>query len=61
MSRFVSQSAAADHLGVTVRTIRRYITDGLLPAYRVGPRGDIRIRPEDLERLVRRVPTAGKS
>ncbi len=29
-------TAAADHLGVNPRTIRRYISEGRLTAYRVG-------------------------
>lgn len=58
MSRYISMAAAAEQLGLSTRSIRRYVSEGLLPAYRVGPRGDIRVRPEDLDRLVRRVPTA---
>lgn len=45
----------ADARGVAVRTVRRWIAAGLLPAYRVGPRL-VRIRPDDLEQLDRRIP-----
>jgi len=48
----------AEVTGFSVRTIRARISDGTLPAYRVGPRA-IRIRIDDLDRLMRRIPTAG--
>ena len=34
----VSLTAAADHAGVSTRTIRRWIASGELPAYRIGPK-----------------------
>jgi excisionase family DNA binding protein len=34
--RWMSTGAAADHLGVTVRTLYRMIDEGDLPAYRFG-------------------------
>jgi hypothetical protein len=46
--------AAAD--GLSVRTMRRRISDGSCPACRFGPR-KIRVRLEDLEDLGRRIPT----
>jgi excisionase family DNA binding protein len=49
---------AAQVYGCSVRTIRARIADGSLPAYRLGPRA-IRIRVEDLDALMRRIPTAG--
>jgi excisionase family DNA binding protein len=42
---------AAEILGVTSATIRRWVSAGVLPARRVGPGGRIRIDPADLERL----------
>jgi excisionase family DNA binding protein len=53
----VSITEAAKYLGVSTRTLRRYIADGRLPAYRVGNQ-IIRINPDDLVRLERRIPTA---
>lgn len=45
--------AEAQHKArVTERTIRRWIAQGLLPAYRVGPRR-ILINSADLDALVR--------
>jgi excisionase family DNA binding protein len=38
---------AAEHFGVDPRTIRRWISAGVLPARRVGPRV-IRVNPDDL-------------
>lgn len=42
----------------SLKSIRRRVADGTLPAYRLGPRL-IRVKPEDLDRLDRRIPTAG--
>lgn len=53
----LSQAQAAEYLGVTDRTIRNYVSRGELPAYRVGGRV-VRIDPADLEKLLRRIPTA---
>lgn len=54
---FISLSAAAGILGISVHTLRRRIADGELPAFRTGPR-IIRVRVSDLERLLHRVPNA---
>jgi excisionase family DNA binding protein len=48
---------AAEYVGVNPRTIRRWISQGQLPASRVGPRL-VRIKADDLEGIVRRMPTA---
>ena len=47
-----------DMLGISVHTLRRRIAAGELPAFRTGKRG-IRVRVGDLERILRRVPSAG--
>jgi excisionase family DNA binding protein len=54
----VSIAAAAEHLGVSERSIRRWIAEGLLPAYRVGPTL-IRLDLDDVDKLARRIPTGG--
>jgi excisionase family DNA binding protein len=41
----------------SVKTIRRRISDGTIPAYRFGRR-QIRIKLEDLEGTARRIPSA---
>lgn len=42
--------------GISERTLRRYIAEGVLPAYRLGPRL-IRIDPDDVAALFERIPT----
>jgi len=48
---------AAEITEQSVRTIRRRISDGSLPAYKFGPR-HIRIKLEDLEAMARRIASA---
>jgi excisionase family DNA binding protein len=48
--------AAAARVGLNHRTIRRYIAEGKLRAYRVGDRL-IRVDQADVDALVRPVPT----
>lgn len=55
---FISLAQAADILGISVHTLRRRIAAGELPAFRTGRR-IIRVRVADLERILRRVPSAG--
>lgn len=57
-TKYLTIAQAADILGQSVKTVRRRISDGTLPAYRVGPRS-IRLRIEDLEVSCRRIPSAG--
>lgn len=49
--------AAAERTGLSVKTLRRRIAEGRLPAYRSGPRS-IRVDPADVNRLMVRIPTA---
>jgi len=48
---------AAEITEQSVRTIRRRISDGSLPAYKFGPR-HIRIKLEDLEAMARPIASA---
>jgi excisionase family DNA binding protein len=62
--RYVSLQQAAEMLAVSSKTVRRFIARGELPAYTLGERGagngrPIRIRIDDLEALLHRIPTAG--
>jgi excisionase family DNA binding protein len=43
---------AARRLGVDTSTVRRYIRSGLLPAYRIGGQGVIRVNADDVEALL---------
>jgi excisionase family DNA binding protein len=54
---YLSLEEAAEAMSVSVRTIRRWIAAGTLPAYRCGQRA-IRIKLEDLEAAPREIPTA---
>lgn len=54
---YVSLAQAADHVGVSERTIRRWIADGRLAGYRVGPRL-VRVDRAELEALFWAIPTA---
>jgi len=47
MARKVSLQEVADEYGLCTRTIRNYIAQGLLTAYRVGPRV-IRLDPDEV-------------
>lgn len=55
---YVTVAQAATEYICSTRTIRRKIAKGELPAYRLGSRS-IRIRRDDLERLLRPVPAIG--
>ncbi|WP_370287890.1 helix-turn-helix domain-containing protein [Nocardioides sp.] len=56
--RWLDQQAAAEYLGVTDRTIRNYIARGVLPARRISGSRLIRIAADDLDNLLRPVPSA---
>lgn len=55
--RFESLADAAERTGLSTRTLRRRISEGLLPAYRSGPRV-IRVDPDDVDHMFQRIPTA---
>ena len=54
---YVSLDQAAEIMSLSARTIRRRISDGTIPAYQCGRR-PIRIRLDELEAALRRIPTA---
>lgn len=56
--RLASITAAADYADVSTRTLRRYIAEGRVTGYRVGPRL-VKIDLADLDKLARPIPTAG--
>lgn len=51
ISQLISVDQAAEYLGVTSSTIRRWISDGSIRGYRVGVRF-IRVHKADLDSLV---------
>jgi excisionase family DNA binding protein len=54
---YLSLEEAAEIMSLSTRTIRRRISDGTIPAYQCGRR-PIRIRLDDLEAALRRIPSA---
>lgn len=54
---YLSLEEAAEAMSVSVKTIRRWIASGTLPAYRCGRRA-IRIKLDDLEAAPHRIPSA---
>jgi len=54
---YLSLDQAAEVMSLSVKTIRRRIADGTIPAYQCGRR-PIRIRLDDLEAALRRIPSA---
>ncbi|MEJ2557843.1 MAG: helix-turn-helix domain-containing protein [Anaerolineae bacterium] len=58
-SIYLSVRQAADLLSVSTRTIRRYIKQQYLPAYRVAGQPTIRIKREDVDALLE--PIAAES
>ena len=53
---YLSLTEAAQVMSMSVKTIRRRIADGTIPAYTCG-RGLLRIRLDELEEAMRRVST----
>ena len=56
-TQYVTLAEAAELMSVSVKTLRRRIADGTIPAYCCGRRV-IRIRVEDLDGALRRIPAA---
>ncbi len=54
---YVSLEEAAEMMSLSTRTIRRRISDGTIPAYQCGRRS-IRLRLDELESALRRIPSA---
>lgn len=55
---WVSMSVAAEHLGVSQKTLRRMISQGRITAYRFGPRL-VRVDANELDAIGTKIPTAG--
>ncbi len=54
---YLSLEQAAEVMSLSVKTIRRRIADGTIRAYQCGRR-PIRIRLDELEAALRRIPSA---
>lgn len=57
-ANLLTLDAAARHLGVSTRTVRRRVADGSLRAFRVGPTL-LRVDAADVDALLVLVPAAG--
>lgn len=56
--KLVSQVQAAEYLGCSTKTIRRRIADGTLTGYKVGRTHTIRVDQEELDTILRPIPSA---
>lgn len=54
----LTMAEATAYTGCSARTLRRYVSDGRLPAFRLGPRRLV-FRVPDLDALLQPVPTIG--
>jgi hypothetical protein len=50
--RFLSLPDASTYTSYAPKTLRRYISEGKLTAYRATPNGDIRLAIEELDALL---------
>lgn len=50
---YLSTAEAAAYLGVSKNTLRSYITKGIVPAHRLGPRL-LKFDPAELDRVIGR-------
>jgi excisionase family DNA binding protein len=48
--RWMSTKDAAEHLGITLRSLYRFIDEGTLPAYRFGR--VIRLKEDEVDRFI---------
>lgn len=60
MGKKISLETAADELGVSKRTVRRLISAGQLPAYRVGEQS-VRIDINDIASVLKPIVPDGKT
>lgn len=55
---YLTVTQCAERFGVTDSSIRRWIAQGRLPAYRLGSQ-QLRVRADDLDAILVPVPTSG--
>lgn len=58
---YLSLTSAAVRFDVSRKTIKRAIDRGDIPAVKLGPRGDLRVRVADLDRWPRPVRNGAES
>ena len=57
MSPMLTISEVAHLLNVHINTVRRWSNQGIIRAYRIGPRGDRRFRKRDITGFLRELKT----
>lgn len=57
--RWSTMTETADYLGVSPRSLRAYISQGLIPAYRLGPRM-VRLNLDEVDAAFREIPTTDR-
>lgn len=57
--QWLTLSQAAEHAAASTRTVRRWIAEGKLPAYRAAGKASIRVRLADVDALFSPIPTVG--
>ncbi len=55
--QYESVGDAAARVGVSTKTVRRWIASGQLAGYRMGPRL-LRVDPDEFDRMLTVIPTA---
>jgi excisionase family DNA binding protein len=55
--QYESVADAAARVGVSTKTVRRWIASGQLAGYRMGPRL-LRVDPDEFDRMLTLIPTA---
>lgn len=51
----------ADYLHLAINTVRRWSDEGVLTAYRLGPRGDRRYDLQEVNKILKRKAGHGRS
>ena len=49
---YFTRQEAADHLHISTRTLDRWVTDGVIPAYRVRGIQSLRFKQTDIEAML---------
>jgi excisionase family DNA binding protein len=61
MTRLITQQQAAKFAGVTDRTIRNWISEGHLTGYRLPTGRAVRVDQDELQRIMRVIPTVRRA
>ncbi len=56
---WLTLNQAAEHAAASTRTVRRWIAEGKLPAYRAAGKASVRVKLADVDALFTPIPTVG--